>query len=157
MYSLIILQGCQERVDSFNPLPPWSAFRSSDYGYSRIKVHNATHLNLQQVSDDLVGNQNSHYESIVFQLFLQNKMKVLKERNLFMQDGEVIDDWWLIKEMPRVKFPLVNEMGSISEDSKVPLKPMEGKKVKNILRNSLMEPIPLSVGVEEIDYVIEVD
>lgn len=43
-------------MDSFNALPPWSAFRSSDYGYSRIKVHNATHLNLQQVSDDLVVN-----------------------------------------------------------------------------------------------------
>lgn len=70
--------GCQEKVDYFNPLPSWSAFRSSDYGYSRIKVHNATHLNLQQVSDDL--------------------------------DGEVIDNWWLVKEMPRVKFPLTDKM-----------------------------------------------
>ncbi|KAK3914980.1 Acid phosphatase type 7 [Frankliniella fusca] len=77
--------GCQERVDSFNPLPSWSGFRSSDYGYSRVKVHNATHLNLQQVSDDL--------------------------------DGQVIDDWWLVKEMPRIKFPLADKLEEATKDT----------------------------------------
>lgn len=93
--------GCQEKVDSFNPLPSWSGFRSSDYGYSRIKVHNATHLNLQQVSDDL--------------------------------DGQVIDEWWLIKEMPRIKFPLADELFSSESNSPSP------QKVGNIEQNHLRD------------------
>ena len=48
--------GCQERHDHFVPNPPeWSAFRSSDYGYTRLTVFNATHLYFEQVSDDKVG------------------------------------------------------------------------------------------------------
>lgn len=49
------LQGCQEGVDPFERLPhPWSAFQSDDYGYTRMKVFNATHLYMEQVSDDQV-------------------------------------------------------------------------------------------------------
>ncbi|UYV66162.1 ACP7 [Cordylochernes scorpioides] len=48
--------GCKERVDYFRQRqPPWSAFRSSDYGYSRMTIHNSTHLYLEQVSDDQGG------------------------------------------------------------------------------------------------------
>uniref|UniRef100_A0A672H5R3 Purple acid phosphatase n=1 Tax=Salarias fasciatus TaxID=181472 RepID=A0A672H5R3_SALFA len=48
--------GCRERTDRFNPNPKaWSAFRSTDYGYSRMHVVNATHLYLEQVSDDQDG------------------------------------------------------------------------------------------------------
>lgn len=48
-------QGCQEKVDPFIKNPPaWSAFRSSDYGFTRMKVHNGTHLYIEQVSDDKV-------------------------------------------------------------------------------------------------------
>uniref|UniRef100_A0AAQ5XPV3 Purple acid phosphatase n=1 Tax=Amphiprion ocellaris TaxID=80972 RepID=A0AAQ5XPV3_AMPOC len=48
--------GCRERTDKFNPNPKeWSAFRSTDYGYSRMQVVNATHLYLEQVSDDQYG------------------------------------------------------------------------------------------------------
>uniref|UniRef100_A0A3Q2ZCJ5 Purple acid phosphatase n=1 Tax=Kryptolebias marmoratus TaxID=37003 RepID=A0A3Q2ZCJ5_KRYMA len=48
--------GCRERTDRFNPNPKeWSAFRSRDYGYSRMRVVNATHLYLEQVSDDQVS------------------------------------------------------------------------------------------------------
>ncbi|XP_028294068.1 acid phosphatase type 7 isoform X2 [Gouania willdenowi] len=48
--------GCRERTDRFNPNPKgWSAFRSTDYGYSRMQVFNATHLYLEQVSDDQDG------------------------------------------------------------------------------------------------------
>jgi len=44
--------GCQENTSSFMPdPPPWSAFRSSDYGYSRMTIHNKTHLYFEQVSD----------------------------------------------------------------------------------------------------------
>ncbi|XP_042243976.1 acid phosphatase type 7 [Thunnus maccoyii] len=48
--------GCREKTDRFNPNPKdWSAFRSTDYGYTRMQVVNATHLYLEQVSDDQYG------------------------------------------------------------------------------------------------------
>ncbi|KAI3367220.1 hypothetical protein L3Q82_008274 [Scortum barcoo] len=48
--------GCRERTDKFNPNPKdWSAFRSTDYGYTRMQVVNTTHLYLEQVSDDQYG------------------------------------------------------------------------------------------------------
>ncbi|XP_011874902.1 PREDICTED: iron/zinc purple acid phosphatase-like protein isoform X2 [Vollenhovia emeryi] len=48
--------GCKEGREEFVPnLPPWSAFHSSDYGYTRMKVFNKTHLYLEQVSDDKDG------------------------------------------------------------------------------------------------------
>lgn len=48
--------GCQEGVDPFERLPyPWSAFQSDDYGYTRMKVFNASHLYMEQVSDDQNG------------------------------------------------------------------------------------------------------
>ncbi|KAL2099372.1 hypothetical protein ACEWY4_005852 [Coilia grayii] len=48
--------GCRERTDPFVPEHrPWSAFRSSDYGYARMQVFNSSHLYLEQVSDDQYG------------------------------------------------------------------------------------------------------
>lgn len=48
--------GCQEDHDPFIPDPrPWSAFRSDDYGYTRMKIMNGTHLYMEQVSDDKNG------------------------------------------------------------------------------------------------------
>ncbi|KAK7493511.1 hypothetical protein BaRGS_00015222 [Batillaria attramentaria] len=48
--------GCQERHDNFdNVTEAWSAFRSDDYGYTRMTIHNATHLYMEQVSDDQGG------------------------------------------------------------------------------------------------------
>lgn len=48
--------GCKEGRDDFNAtLPPWSAFISRDYGYTRFKAYNGTHLYLEQVSDDKEG------------------------------------------------------------------------------------------------------
>uniref|UniRef100_A0AAQ4NQ99 Purple acid phosphatase n=1 Tax=Gasterosteus aculeatus aculeatus TaxID=481459 RepID=A0AAQ4NQ99_GASAC len=48
--------GCREKTDRFNPNPKeWSAFRSTDYGYTRMQVVNGTHLYLEQVSDDQYG------------------------------------------------------------------------------------------------------
>ncbi|CAH0386051.1 unnamed protein product [Bemisia tabaci] len=45
--------GCQENTDTFpNSVREWSAFRSSDYGYSRMKIHNRTHIYWEQYSDD---------------------------------------------------------------------------------------------------------
>ncbi|KAG2457817.1 ACP7 phosphatase, partial [Polypterus senegalus] len=48
--------GCREEHDGFVPKPrEWSAFRSTDYGYTRMQVLNSTHLYIEQVSDDQVG------------------------------------------------------------------------------------------------------
>ncbi|CAL1531234.1 unnamed protein product, partial [Lymnaea stagnalis] len=48
--------GCKENHDNFdNTTDPWSAFRSDDYGYTRMKVYNSTHLYMEQVSDDKGG------------------------------------------------------------------------------------------------------
>jgi len=48
--------GCREKHDGFLPQPqPWSAFRSSQYGYTRMKVVNDTHLYLEQVDVETVG------------------------------------------------------------------------------------------------------
>lgn len=48
--------GCREKHDGFIPKPRcWSAFRSTDYGYTRMQLINSTHLHLEQVSDDQYG------------------------------------------------------------------------------------------------------
>lgn len=48
--------GCKEGTDGFiEPRPDWSAFNSSDYGYTRLKAFNSTHLYLEQISDDKLG------------------------------------------------------------------------------------------------------
>ncbi|XP_035729511.1 acid phosphatase type 7-like [Vespa mandarinia] len=48
--------GCKEGREKFIPnSPDWSAFHSSDYGYTRMKAFNNTHLYLEQVSDDKEG------------------------------------------------------------------------------------------------------
>ncbi|XP_068729313.1 acid phosphatase type 7-like [Montipora capricornis] len=48
--------GCQEDHDPFvKDYPPWTAYRSEDYGYTRMTINNGTHLYLEQVSVDLGG------------------------------------------------------------------------------------------------------
>ncbi|CAH0561321.1 unnamed protein product [Brassicogethes aeneus] len=48
--------GCKEGREDFTPYRPyWSAFISRDYGYTRLKAYNSTHLNLIQISDDKEG------------------------------------------------------------------------------------------------------
>ncbi|KAG5450963.1 Acid phosphatase type 7 [Clonorchis sinensis] len=43
--------GCSEGMDPFNPGgQPWSAFRSDDYGFTRMHIHNKTHLSVEQIS-----------------------------------------------------------------------------------------------------------
>ncbi|XP_014257368.1 acid phosphatase type 7-like [Cimex lectularius] len=61
--------GCQENTVNFTQVPPpWSAFRSSDYGFTILDVFNTSHLHLQQIS-------------------------VEKGK-----DRSVIDDIWIVKE-----------------------------------------------------------
>lgn len=48
--------GCRENTDLFvKDVPDWSAFRSTDYGYTRMQIFNKTHLYLEQVSDNKDG------------------------------------------------------------------------------------------------------
>ncbi|KAG1662294.1 Acid phosphatase type 7 [Nymphon striatum] len=48
--------GCQEGENPFiKNLPYYTAFRSLDYGYSRMTIVNNTHMNWQQVSDGQGG------------------------------------------------------------------------------------------------------
>ncbi|XP_048259276.1 acid phosphatase type 7-like isoform X1 [Haliotis rufescens] len=48
--------GCSERHDNFlKDAGPWSALRNLDYGYTRMTIHNNTHISLEQVSDDKKG------------------------------------------------------------------------------------------------------
>ncbi|KAG1665027.1 Acid phosphatase type 7 [Nymphon striatum] len=48
--------GCQEDYSPFiKNLPYYTAFRSTDYGYSRMTIVNNTHMNWQQVSDGQGG------------------------------------------------------------------------------------------------------
>jgi len=48
--------GCKEGREPFNRnIPEWSAFRSQDYGYTRMKAFNTTHLHFEQISDDKDG------------------------------------------------------------------------------------------------------
>ncbi|XP_055842591.1 acid phosphatase type 7-like [Episyrphus balteatus] len=48
--------GCREKREPFShDLPEWNAFHSNDYGYTRMKAYNGTHLYFEQVSDDKNG------------------------------------------------------------------------------------------------------
>lgn len=48
--------GCDEgRTPFLWDRPAWSAFRSNDYGYTKMKAHNETHLYFEQVSVDKKG------------------------------------------------------------------------------------------------------
>ena len=48
--------GCREKHDDFNKdHPDWSAFRSTDYGYSRFYFANSTHMRVQQVNAEKNG------------------------------------------------------------------------------------------------------
>ena len=48
--------GCREHHDDFDKDPPdWSAFRSTDYGYTRFYFANSSHLRVQQVSAEKEG------------------------------------------------------------------------------------------------------
>jgi hypothetical protein len=50
-------QGCSELHDLFGGQPEWSAFRSLEYGYMRLRIHNASHLDTEQVAVDKVRDQ----------------------------------------------------------------------------------------------------
>ena len=66
--------GSQEMHEPFTkPQPEWSAFRSNSFSYSRVLVHNYTHLHWQQVQTDPTLFPLADY-------------------------GRVIDDWWIVTD-----------------------------------------------------------
>ena len=65
--------GCGELHEPFTrPQPPRSAFRSNTFGYSRMYIHNASHIRWQQVLTDRTYFSVSDY-------------------------GDVIDDVWIVQ------------------------------------------------------------
>ncbi len=44
-----------KKHDGFGPLKDFTAFRSDDYGYTRMTAFNASHLYFEQVSDEQDG------------------------------------------------------------------------------------------------------
>ena len=55
VFFCFFFQGCQEDHDPFEKdYPPWTAYRSEDYGYTRMTIFNETHLFMDQVSVDKV-------------------------------------------------------------------------------------------------------
>ena len=65
--------GSREMHEGFTKFqPPWSAFRSNTFGYSRMLVHNSTHVRWQQVQTDPTLFPDSDY-------------------------GRVIDDTWIVQ------------------------------------------------------------
>jgi len=54
--------GCDEGKEEFKKdIPAYSAYRNNDYGYTRLKAHNKTHLEFSQVSDDQKGKIVDHF------------------------------------------------------------------------------------------------
>ena len=52
----IFSQGNDEFLEDFTPeFPFFTAARAKDYGFVRLVAHNATHLEIAQVSDDRDG------------------------------------------------------------------------------------------------------
>ncbi|GAB6031716.1 hypothetical protein CHUAL_009463 [Chamberlinius hualienensis] len=48
--------GCQEDLDGFiKDPPPWTAFRASEYGYTKLHIHNSTHLYFEQIAVEKNG------------------------------------------------------------------------------------------------------
>ena len=46
--------GCEEKHDPWGPYPGITAFRSADYGFTTMKAHNSSHMEIAQISDDKV-------------------------------------------------------------------------------------------------------
>ena len=54
--------GCDENRTSFiEEQPDWSASRANDYGYTKMTIHNGSHLYCEQISDDKNGSIIDHF------------------------------------------------------------------------------------------------
>lgn len=77
----------------------WSAFRSQDYGYTKFKAYNTTHIVIEQVS--LIKLSYLCYEilskCLIIIIFIYSQQVSVD------LDGSVIDSFWLVKDK-KLKF-----------------------------------------------------
>jgi hypothetical protein len=60
------VKGCRELHDLFGEeQPEWSAFRSLEYGYMRLRIHNVSHLYTEQVAVDKVRKLKQYYRTVM--------------------------------------------------------------------------------------------
>jgi len=80
-------QGCNEHHDLFPKYyRPWTAYRSDDYGYTRMTIHNKTHLYMEQVSVDKVSEEGRDGVSgIVREIFATEVCKAYFRREIFLE------------------------------------------------------------------------
>lgn len=72
--------GCREGTDPFEkPALPWSAYRSSEYGYTKFNAYNKTHIHVEQVD---------------------------VENPIDSRNPRVIDQFWLIKHLHQPYYDL---------------------------------------------------
>lgn len=84
--------GCSELHEPFTrPQPPRSAFRSNNFGYSRMIVHNHTHVRWQQVIMDPGGKDGAHFFGGV-----RPGASASASPAPFPM-GSVIDDTWIVQ------------------------------------------------------------
>ena len=58
-----VCQGCREGRNHFQRVQPhWVARTNRDYGYSKMTVHNNTHLTFLQISDDKASKQGHSFQ-----------------------------------------------------------------------------------------------
>ena len=60
-----LMKGCRERHNTFREnQPDWVALTNADYGYTRMTVHNGTHISFEQISDDQVNLREDRFLNI---------------------------------------------------------------------------------------------
>ncbi|KAF7640474.1 Purple acid phosphatase, partial [Meloidogyne graminicola] len=70
--------GCQENTDPFVDRPnPWSAFRSSNYGFSRMHIYNKTHLYFEQTLASNVSLNLNNNNNININFVLRIRWKII--------------------------------------------------------------------------------
>ena len=94
------VKGCSERHDPFKKDPAYfTAFRSLDYGYTRMTVHNSTHLYMDQVSIDQVWERNTGN----FYISKEISVATLAKKKSYFQSGRdfshvkfIVPAFWLV-------------------------------------------------------------
>ena len=83
--------GCKELHEPFvEPQPARSAFRSNTFGYSRMIVHNKTHVRWQQVMTDPTYFRMADYGTIIDDVWIVRGVRARSARILIIQFSYVI-------------------------------------------------------------------
>ena len=117
--------GCAELHEPFTrPQPPQSAFRSNNFGYSRMIVHNHTHLRWQQVITD-PGDKEGRPFFVGVEPY-----------------GTVIDDTWIIQSS-HGPFNKANAPKAHGEPSGISIDHWEPRLREDIGRNDTLQTVEL--------------